>query len=109
MILGETVTLLRQGATGTPDVDGNLVYQYNPVTIPGCVFASSGSVELVQGRDIVTSQPKVYMPHGTVVTPYDRVTARGVTYEVDGSPNDDVSPFTYWAPGVEVRLKGVTG
>lgn len=78
-------------------------------TIKGCAFAPGGSVELVQGQDMVTTQPVLYMPTGTVVKPTDTVTVRGVTYDVDGGSNDWRSPFTPWAPGVVVNLKAVTG
>jgi hypothetical protein len=108
VILGETLTLLRRGKVAT-DTDGNDRYPFVSVPVPGCAFSNGGSAELVQGRDIVISQPTAYMPPGVVVTPYDRVIARGDTYEVDGSPNADVSPFTGWAPGVVVKLKRVTG
>jgi hypothetical protein len=51
----------------------------------------------------------VYLPAGTVVGAIDAVQVAGQTYEVDGSPNDWQHPLTGWRPGVEVRLKRVTG
>lgn len=105
---GETVTLLTRSKSGV-DADGNDVYTSASTTVAGCAFDPGGSLEVVQGRDTVTTTPTVYLPPGTAAHSVDAVTVRGVTYEVDGSPNSPTSPFTGWAPGVVVKLKAVTG
>ena len=106
---GETVTLHRRVLSPKPDQDGNDVYIPTDIPIPGCAFDPGGSVESVQGQDMVTTKPTVYAPPGTVVLATDGVTVRGLPYEVDGAPSDYISPFTGWNPGVVVRLKAVTG
>lgn len=68
-------------------------------------FNPGTSVESLGGRDLLTVQPAVYLPAGTSIAAVDAVEVRGLTYEVDGSPNDWVNPFTGWNPGVEVRLR----
>jgi hypothetical protein len=105
---GITVTLLTRAVTGR-DADGNDVYGSTALAVAGCAFDPGGSVELVQGQDLVTTQPKVYLPAGTVVGALSAVIVAGVTYEVEGSPNSYTSPFTGWSPGIEVKLKAVTG
>lgn len=106
---GVTVTIVRRSLSSNKDIDGNDVYVTTTSTVPGCAFASAGSVELVQGQDIVTTTPTLYMPPGTLVLVTDAITVGSVTYEVSGTPAADASPFTGWAPGVVVRLKVVTG
>lgn len=110
---GEAVTRLR----GTPkvgdysseetDLDWTLP---DVLEIPGCGFNPGQSSEPVQdARNSVVTQPEVYAPAGTDVLAGDRLVVRGVTYDVDGTPADWRSPFTGWAPGLVVALKGVEG
>lgn len=108
MAFGETVTLLARSRNGV-DADGNDIFTSASTTVAGCAFDPGGSVEAVQGRDAVITTPTVYLPPGTAPKSIDAVTVRGVTYEVDGSPNALTSPFTGWSPGVVVKLKAVTG
>lgn len=105
---GETV-ILHTRTGSTDDALGNTVPTWLDVTIPGCFYDAGGSLELVQGQDQVTSQAVLYLPAGTVVGPADQVTVRGTRYEVDGSPNSDIQPWTGWAPPVAAKLKAVTG
>jgi len=105
---GETVVQHSRSVTGR-DVDGNDVYTSTDITIEACGFAPGGSTELVQGQDIVTVQPMIFAPAGTIVKPIDQFTARGVLYDVDAGSNDWRSPFTGWNPGVVIKLKEVTG
>jgi hypothetical protein len=105
---GVTVTFHTRTASGK-DAYGNTTYAETNVDVPNCGFDPGGSTELVQGQDMVRSQPTVYAPTGTVVGPIDQVTVNGTRYDVDGSPNTYVSPFTGWATPVVIRLKGVTG
>lgn len=87
----------------------NDVYADVDDSVQSLAFAPGASVEVVQGRDTITTQPTVYLPAGTVVDGTSAVTARGVRYDVDGQPREWRSPFTGRQPGVEIRLLSVTG
>lgn len=104
---GDQVTILRRTAAGT-DAYGNTVLTAVPQTVIGA-FDPGGSTELVQGQDMVVSQPTVYLPAGTVVGATDALVVAGVTYEVDGAPRPWRSPFTGVPFGVAVKVKAVTG
>lgn len=104
---GDPVTLHSRTVTGQ-DTYGNDVLTDVTSTTVGA-FAPTGSTELIQGQDTVITQPSVYLPAGTDVTALDRVTIRGVTYDVDGTPQDWRHPVTGWQPGIVVRLQNVTG
>lgn len=104
---GVPVTVVTRTASGR-DADGNTTWTETSVTVTGA-FAPGGSSELIQGQDTVITQPTVYLPSGTAVQPTDRVTVAGLTYEVDGSPNEWINPFTGSDFGVEVKLQRVTG
>jgi hypothetical protein len=106
---GETATITRRALASTKDIDGNDVYTTTAIPVPGCAFAPAGSVEVVQGRDTVTTTPTLYMPPGTVVLATDAITFRSLLYEVDGTPAVYTNPFTGWNPGVVARLKAVNG
>jgi hypothetical protein len=105
---GVTVTFHTRAVTGQ-DAHGGDIYTDTDTTVPNCGFDPGGSQELVQGQDIVTSQPTVYAPAGTVIGPVDAVTVNGTRYDVDGSPNAYVHPFSGWQTPVVVKLKGVSG
>lgn len=105
---GQPVTILHRTQGSARDNDGNFAPTTVSVTVQGA-FAPRGSTEIVQGQDVVITQPTVYLPPGTVIGPADAVTVAGVTYQVDGAPNAYVNPFTGWQPGVEVKLREVTG
>lgn len=104
------VTLNKRVKSGT-DSYGNDVFTSVPATVAG-VFAPGGSSEQVQGQDLLTTQPTVYLLTGTNVAAIDSVTVGGLDYEVDGDARSWPSnPFSGWQPdySVEVRLKRVTG
>lgn len=118
---------------GVEDAHGNPVGAYGAaVAVPGCAFDPGGTVESYgPGRDTVITSPRVFIPSGVSVfeetnffvfgtddegtsqrvsvSPRDRVTVRGITYEVTGDPADWVNPFTGWAPGGVVSLERVSG
>lgn len=104
---GQPIVVEHRAASGR-DGDGNTTWTVTTQTVTGA-FAPGGSVERVQGQDVVVAQPTVYLPEGTAVAATDRVQVGGVTYEVSGSPNPWTNPFTGWAAGVEVKLVAVTG
>ncbi len=106
---GETVTLITRTVTGR-DGYGKDIYTVIETDVPGCGFAPAGSVERVQGQDIVTTTPTAYLPEGTAAPDASaRVRARGQLYDIDGSPQVFVNPFTGSTPGPVLRLKAVTG
>jgi hypothetical protein len=104
---GQPITLIRR-TKGAPDSWGNDTWTTTSTVVSGG-FNPGNSVELVQGQDLLTTQPTVMLPPGTPVAAIDAVQVDGLTYEVDGSPNSPINPFTGWAPGVVVKLKRVTG
>lgn len=104
---GTSITLLTR-TKGAPDAYGNDTWTTTSSTVRGA-FNPGASSEAVQGQDLLTVQPAVYLPPGTVVAAVDAVQVDGLTYEVDGNPNAWTNPFTAHDFGVEVRLKRVTG
>lgn len=112
-------------AVNTPDAardsDGNQTDTTLYVPLPNAAFAPGGSSENVAGQDVVTAQPQLLLPEGSIVPkPTDevligatmvdaRTVQGGDRYQVDGVPAAPVSPFTGWSPGVVVKLKRVTG
>jgi hypothetical protein len=104
---GQPITLIRR-VKAALDAFGNDTWTTTTATVSGA-FNPGTSVELVQGEDLLTTQPTVMLPPGTQVNALDAVQVDGLVYEVDGSPNSPVNPFTGWAPGVVVKLRRVTG
>lgn len=107
---GEPV-IFEASVLGSEDAHGNPTTSWAaPVTVEGCAFDPGGSVESVEpGRNAVVTNPRVFVPAGTVVGSRDRVTVRGLVFVVDGDPAVWRSPFTGWAPGVVVNLERVGG
>lgn len=101
---GEPIVLLRNGVP-TTNRFGDPVPQQSEVTVTGA-FDPGTSVESA-GQDTAATQPAVYLPPGTDVSWVDAVTARGVTYQVQGVPQEWSNPFTGTVFGVEVRLAGI--
>lgn len=113
---GTPVTLVKRvkvvDANGkpVPDSFGNDQWTTTQTTVTAQAFVPGISTEQVQGQDMLTVQPTVYLPPGTDVSFLDAVIGPdGVQYEIDGSPNSPVSPFTAWQPGIIVKLRNVTG
>jgi hypothetical protein len=104
---GRDVSLVRRTKSGT-DAYGNDAFTTTTTVVKGA-FAPGGSTEQVQGQDVLITQPTVYLPAGTDVSAVDAIDIDGDRFEVDGTPNHWMNPFTGWQPGVEVRLRRVTG
>jgi hypothetical protein len=109
---GESVTF-EALSVGAEDAHGNPVDSYgSPVIVAGCAFDPGGTVESFEpGRDVVITSPRVFIPSESTVpvSSRDRVTVRGVLYEVDGDPAVWVNPFTGWNPGRAVPLERAAG
>jgi hypothetical protein len=92
------------------DAYGNDVYTTTSTQLQA-VFAPGGSSEIVQGGDVVTTQPTLYgIPDGTLITATDQFVIGGQRYEVDGEPQSwGPHPLTGWSPGMVVQLRKVTG
>lgn len=110
-MISETVTILRRQQTGT-DRYGKAVYGWpepgEDVQVLG--FAPEPSQEPNEvGRRAVITNWTLYLPTGVSLGPFDRVRARGITYEVDGDVGDWRNPYTGSRPGLQVALKRVEG
>jgi hypothetical protein len=106
---GTGVTLIARTVSGK-DALGNDVFTPVQTSILRCGFDPGHSVEDVQGRDMVTVQPRLLLPPDAALpAAIDAVIVNGVTYEVDGSPNSMTNPLTGWHAGTVVNLKEVTG
>lgn len=80
-----------------------------PVEVGIYAFDPGGSVEpLIPGHDRVVTTPTVYAPITVLFGDRDRVTVRGVRYEVDGDSRDWVHPDGSQA-GTVTNLRRVDG
>lgn len=113
---GETVTILRTGASPGRDQRGNPIP--GPVTetdIKGCVVTPREAAPQVggqdqQARDTVIVGYTVYAPSGSDVLTTDRVRIRGQVCEVTGEPGEWLrSPFTGTQGPVQFAADRVTG
>lgn len=106
-LLGSPITVVTRTRSGV-DAFGNDIFTTTTTTVSG-VFAPGGSVENVQGEDVIVTQPRAFLPAGTDVTAIDAVEVGGISYEVDGDPNVWANPFTGAQPGIQLALRRVTG
>jgi hypothetical protein len=103
----ESAVILTQTVTGQ-DAYGNDVYTPTEVQVTGA-FAPGGTTELIQGEDVVISNPTFYLSDGEPVpAATDSMRIRGVVYLVDGKPRVYHNPFTGEEPGAVVQLENVT-
>lgn len=105
---GPTTTWVQRIKSGTDSL-GNDVWTTTETDVKAQWFDPGISSELVQGQDVVTTQPSVGYPPGTAVQAIDAIRIDGVTYEVDGSPNAYQNAITGRNYGVVVKLRVVTG
>lgn len=79
-------------------------------TIAGCAaYPVTGSENMTQ-RDTVIDVWSLLVPFGSDIQATDIITfPGGERFEVDGSPSNYQSPLTGWTPGMEVRIRSVTG
>ena len=78
--------------------------------IAGCAVAPRYSTEpTVRGRQGVIVGLSIYAPAGSDILSTDSLRVRGDIYVVEGDPAEWVSPYTGWAPGMEVAVKRAVG
>lgn len=107
----QTITRLRATTTENRYGDAERAWT-NPdrLDISGCLIAPRAEGEdTANGRQGVIVGLTVYAPAGADVVATDRVEVAGVVHTVEGQPADWSGGFGSWQPGVELRLKAVTG
>lgn len=95
---------------GAEDEHGNPIETWGPPVEVGVFgFDPGGSVEpVIPGHDRVITEPTLYAPETVVFSARDRVTARGLVFEVEG----DTAVWRHpngLRPGNVVNLKRVDG
>jgi hypothetical protein len=108
---GETVTILRPGASTTTDIYGNDVPGPDTRTdVTGCAVAPRLQGDATEGgRQGVIIGTTVYFPAGTDVRATDRLEVRGEAHTIEGDPGYWTSPYSGTARGVEVATRRVEG
>ena len=110
---GETITVIRAAEVADPYSGADTILDWDAATthnIDDVAVAPRQSSEPTQdARNAVYTGLTLYLPAGADITRIDRVAVRGEVYEVDGDIAEWRSPFTGWAPGLEVNLSRVTG
>ena len=106
---GETVTVVPGTIgfdnSGDPIPDTRIEHD-----IAGCGVAPRYSTEPTErGRQGVIVGLTVYAPTGSDVLSSDSLRVRGDLFVVDGHPAEWRSPFSGWAPGVEVAIRRAVG
>lgn len=111
-LIPETITRITPGsATGERDAMGNPVLSDDVSTdieIKAFAprFTDPESAETYGVR--VISGGTVYGYRGTALTPADRLTIRGLTYQVEGETGDWLSPYPNSPEGIEFSVKRAT-
>lgn len=104
----QTITLLRRVLNGQ-DEFGNDTYTDEPVQVSGCVVQPASSSEQTQWTEQVSTDITVFMPYGTVVSELDALVINGTQYEIEGIPQQWLSPFSGSTAPIQIRASLVTG
>lgn len=106
---GETVTVLTAAAVVNPydnEPDGEDWGNPTELEVDHVGVSLGGSIEdNTNGADTVDSDFDLIFPPDAVVTAANRVTVRGLTCNVAGTPFLWANPFTGWTPGLVVKAK----
>jgi len=106
---GETVTVV-PGPPGSDQYGDPLPVTRVSFDIEGCGVAPRYSTEPTErGRQGVIVGLSIYAPIGSDILSTDSLRVRGDVYAVEGEPADWRSPFSGWAPGMEIALKRAAG
>lgn len=110
---GELVVILRRVLSGQ-DRYQNATYTTEEVEVPGAAVRRLASTErtgssMGAGRDQTIDTIEVTLPPGTEVGSNDRVRARGLVWEVDGTPIEQIDSMTGVVGGTKVIGKRVKG
>ena len=100
---GVTVTV-RSVVTST-DSYGDSTTETVETSWGPCAVAPRYATESVDPRSAPVIVGKTVFGPAIDLDSDDQLIIDGLTYEVDGLPGEWVSPFTGWAPGVEVPVK----
>jgi hypothetical protein len=98
-------------------IDRNGDYQItDSYQLPGCAVSAVGrsggqtSESESSERDTVRASTILFAPSGSDIRVNDTVTLEdGTVWHVYGLPTDFTSPFTGWAPGMQVHLRFYEG
>jgi hypothetical protein len=111
----ETITVRRPSSPAATGPRGDPL-PWTTHTVDNCVFApsvstgASVSTEAVDRRDTVITGLTLFAPPDADIQATDRIVRPdGTLWEVEGMPGPWVTPFTGWAPGLQVAVKRVTG
>jgi hypothetical protein len=102
-LLTEPISVLRYGAA--TDDYGNTVPGGETRTTYLGRLEQMRAEEILRDRDTVIADWRAFLPPDVDLTPYDRIEARGVLFEVVGLPAQQWSPRG--AHHVEVQLRYV--
>lgn len=106
-------TVLHATFTGTTaNSRGNQGESWATATDLGIYAFNPGTSQevLVDGHmHRVETKPTIYLPSTATVGNRDKITARGVTYEVDGDPADFHNPYDSAMDGISINLRVVSG
>lgn len=105
---GDQVTVITLTDTGETDDYGKPITTESTVTVKGA-YSDTDTVEGADGIGQVVSKPNVILPAGTVIDSSSQVTVRGITWQVDGRPENLINPYTGWNGGVKVNLTTTAG
>lgn len=105
---GATVTFGHRVVTGIDDY-GNDVYDDVEQDVPGCAISPGNSNEDWQGTEQISSDVTVHAPAATLVElPFDYMKIASQKYNIVGTPNGWVSPFTGTGSFLEIHGKLIT-
>ena len=107
-LLNQPLSLSKMGGS-TKDAYGNAAPAVvgTPAQIVGYIEQKK-SDEYLTDRDVAVTEYHLYVPSGTNVNQFDRVTYGGVTYEIDGAPWQVYNPRTQAVSHLQASLKVVT-
>jgi len=101
---GKAVTVV--STTTARDKYGDSTAATTETTLADCAIAPRFATEGNDPRSApVMVGLTVYMPADTAIDSDDLLRIDGKLWQVDGLPAEWRSPFTGWAPGVEVPVK----